>query len=272
MAKPRSLLIGPPHAYFVHGRCLRGQPWLAPAADRELFLDTLEAARQAFALRVLAYAIGPSGYVLVLRHQAEIVAPESQVRAGWQTFGGRALIPWPALCARCTSLSGIMQSLLARFSRQRNRRHSERGSLWDSRFHACLLTDDLAQLVATACVEVLGGPQTLRSGRPETGPVRLAPLPLTMLGGEPMPADQSGLPVSPLPPDEEAQLFAAFRARLRREDLCSYDHHFRHSWAMGGPGSLVEAGTRLGRERGRGRNRRERDFDDDVLGLRAIWG
>ncbi|MBA3709502.1 MAG: hypothetical protein H0W83_11870 [Planctomycetes bacterium] len=170
-----------------------------------------------------------------------------------------------------------MQTLLQRYSRDRNRRHGTRGRLWASRYRSTLIADDRSLLAAIAWLEdaapALSAISSSRDARSSSrAPLTLAAPPLRIGPGEFLfPADESppGCP-PPLAPDHAACL-RRFSAGISENARVAYGHALRSGWALGRPESLGGVLQRLARVNGRGRSRRLRELDDD-LGLCGVWG
>jgi len=266
----RKILMGPPHTYVVQTETTQAAP-LFDHIETAHFLQLIETVSKAFDARIFGYRITPTGFHLILRHIAVLNDSDEHIRKRWQSIGGSPLTPLPRIKHRFTSLSGFMQTLLQRFSRDWNKRHQRRGHLWASRYRACLLADDLALLASVAWAEQFPQPTThfvatsaTTSVVAET-PIGLTPLPLRLgPDGSWFTADES-------PPAQVNALFTTFVQGIPPEDLARYGTALCHGWAFGRPDSLSQTISRLSREAGRGRSRQIHDLDDQ-LGLCGVWG
>jgi hypothetical protein len=277
MALRRATITGPPHTYYLTARSSWGRDCLREREDRQGFLDLVELLRQAFDLRLYAYALQPDAYHLVLRHRADFPEDHDHLVRRWQLLGG-GTPPLDRLQQRLTSLSGLMQTLAQRSSRAWHRRNGGRGPLWAERYRACLLADDAALLAAVAWVETVPSrelpPAATSRDQPRTSSAlpQLAPLPLRSTpDGEIFPADETPLDLPPPPPQEAERLFRRFSASLGSAVIETYGQALLQGWSLGRPESLTEPLARLGRSQGRGRSRQLRELDDD-FGLCGVWG
>jgi hypothetical protein len=273
----RSVILGEPHTYFVSVRSALGQHLFAEPVDRDATIRNLEEIRNAFASRCHAVALASDALHIVI-HLPPLPpnSTEDQLRARWMSAGGRSTMPLARLRQRLSSLSGFMQTLLQRLSRDWNRRHGSVGSLWARRYRACLLADDAALLAAIAWVEEELGPSALVSSRTlrrsASSLLRLA-IPPLRIGPDRQwfPADE-GLPGVPPPANDDLHHWLArIAAELGPEHRRAYGDALQHGWALGRPESLTGPLARLSRVTGRGRSRRLRHLADD-LGLCGVWG
>jgi len=277
MARGRTDLFGPPDVYWIHSACALAAPLLGDRAASAALLTWIERLRPVFALRCYAYAIQPDGYHLVVQIRARTNDADEDLQRRWATTGSRSQPAPHLLRRRLTSLSGFMQTLNQGFSRRFHRRHGGRGSIWEGRYHSCLLADDSALLAAVSWIEE-GLPARTRcvhrsrDPRAADGILRLNPLPLRELpGGMVLPGDRAPLGAKSALPGEEGQLLERSRMGLSTTSLQTYGRAIRRAWALGQPESLTDAADRLGRQRGRGRHRRLHELDDE-WGLCGIWG
>jgi len=292
----RSAILGRPHTYLVQIRCALDQPLLAEADEALRLLTHLETVREAFDARVHAWLICRSGLALVFHHHAEFGHGEEHLRLRWRAAGGGTQVPFRRLLARLTSLSGFMQTVLQRYSRDWNQRRGRCGSIWAGRYRACLLADDAALLAAMAWLEddcatasdavmssrgrhspdATAEAAPVASLRLATGagllPVRLAAPPLRVSpDGTWFPTDEAPPGLAP-PPEHEVQAWLdRLSAALGPDCRMRYGAALRQGWALGRPESLTDVLARLGRNQGRGRSRCRRDLQDD-LGLCGVWG
>ncbi|MDA3960455.1 MAG: hypothetical protein PF961_06670 [Planctomycetota bacterium] len=271
----RGALLGPPHTYLVQGSCACDRPALADRVDRNAFLALLAQLQLVFDYRLYAYAIHASSYRLVLRHRSDSPESEARLAGRWGLLGARSSVPPERLRARLTSLSGLMQTLAQRYSRDYHRRHGGRGTLWAGRYRACLLADDAAVLAAVVWLEHEASalaPAASSRHRQRLGQPRLAPLPLRALpDGSMMPADEAPLDMPPPSPTEADRLLGELVDELSDATLATYGAALSRGWCLGRPESLAEPLSRLGRTAGRGRSRQLRELDDE-LGLCGVWG
>lgn len=272
----RSAILGPPHTYYVAIQTALGQPLFADPADRDRALRGLEQVREAFAARCHAFALAHDALHVVLYHPPDPAGDDDYLRDRWIAAGGRATVPPGRLRARLGSLSGFMQTLLQRLSRDWNRRHGTTGSLWARRYRACLLADDAALLAAVAWVEEelgLTAASSSRTVRSEVQPiVRLAAPPLRIGPDEQWFTADDGPPGIPPPANEDLRLWLdRIASELGPEHRRAYGEALQHGWALGRPESLTGPLARLARGSGRGRARRLRHLADD-LGLCGVWG
>lgn len=270
----RDLIIGPPNQYYVRVDTALGSPVFADPAERAELTGLLEQLRPVFECRWFAWACEPASLHLVLAHRAEVLDSDDQLHRRWARLGGRNVPPANRLRERLGTLSGLMQTLLQRYSRGYHRRHGGSGHLWAGRYRASLLADDAALLAAVAWLEAEIGaklPPQASSHANRAGTPQLAPVPLRRgPGGEALPADEAMPGMTPFPQDEVAAALAGFADSLA-EDRGSYGDALARAWALGHPEALSETLARLGRSSGRGRSRQLRELDDQ-LGLSAIWG
>ncbi len=273
----RKMMMGPPHTYVVQAETTQATP-LFDHDETAYFLHLIETIRKPFDARIFGYRITPTGFYLILRHIAVLNDSDEHVRKRWQSMGGSPLTPLPRIKHRFTSLGGFMQTLLQRFSRDWNKRHSRRGHLWASRYRACLLADDLALLASVAWAELIPKPRTTfvatsasMSVVAET-PIGLTPLPLRLgPDGSWYTADESPPGLTPLRDAQVNALFTTFAQGISPQDLTRYGTALCHGWAFGRPDSLSQTVSRLSRVGGRGRSRQIHDLDDQ-LGLCGVWG
>ncbi len=273
----RGVLVGPPHTYVVQVSTALGMSLFDRTGEAEHLLTLIARLRLAFDLRLYGYLIARDGLRLVLRHHAAISESDERLRARWALIDGSPVTTVSRIKQRFASLGGFMQTLLQRFSREWNRRHTSRGHLWSGRYRACLLADDHALLAAVAWVE---DDQLHRStrvissadGRSAHAPVPLAPLPIRRgPDGSLFAADESPPGLSPLT-DEDGRIgFRDYVMALPPNDLAGYGVALSNGWALGRPESLSDLLSRIGRSGGRGRSRQLRELDDR-LGLCGVWG
>lgn len=272
----RTTIIGAPYTYYVAIQAAHRHALFAEPVDQEAALAGLEHVREAFACRCHALVLTHDSLHLIIHHPPLPAGNDRYLRARWVAGGGRPTVPPTRLRQRLGSLSGFMQTLLQRLSRDWNRRHGSSGSLWARRYRACLLADDSALLAAVAWVEEELGATALvssRSLRHDAAPaVRLAAPPLR-IGPDRQwfPADD-GPPGIPPPANEDLRQWLDHIANeLGPEHRRAYGDALQHGWALGRPESLTAPLSRLSRGPGRGRSRRLRHLADD-LGLCGVWG
>jgi len=272
----RYTIIGAPHTYYVAIHSAFGHPVFREAADVTSALSSLELLREAFACRCHALAITEDALHIVIHHPPLAAGDDAFLRARWMAAGGRAQVTSSKLRERLGSLSGFMQTLLQRLSREWNRRHHRRGSLWARRYRACLLADDSAVLAAIAWIEEELGASALltsRHIRHDAHPtLRLAAPPLRIgPDNQWFPADE-GPPGIPPPANDDLRLWLdRIASELGAAHRRAYGEALQHGWALGRPESLTDPLSRLSRGTGRGRSRRLRQLADD-LGLCGVWG
>ncbi len=273
----RGVLVGPPHTYLVQVSTALGMAVFGQAGEADHLLRLVAGLRQAFALRLYGYLITQSGLRLILRHQVGVSESDERLRARWALIDGSPLTTIPRIKQRFTSLGGFMQTLLQRFSREWNRRHTSRGHLWAGRYRACLLADDHALLAAVAWLE---DPQLHRESRVVSSAdargsgarIPLAPLPIRRgPDGSLFTADESPPGLSPMTDEDGRRGFLDYVAELPPADIAAYGAALSTGWALGRPESLSGLLSRIGRSGGRGRSRQLRELDDQ-LGLCGVWG
>jgi hypothetical protein len=277
MSVTRKVLVGPPHTYVVQADSAQ-HAVLFSADEAQRFLTLIEHLCSAFEVRVFSYRITPYRFRLIIRHVDKLNEPDHFIRKRWQSIGGSPLTPLPRIKQRFTSLGGFMQTVLQRFSRDRNRRHHQRGHLWAGRFRACLLADDLALLASIAWLEDLSHSEdpvvacsaTIRDH--QHVPLTLAPPPLRIgPDGSWFTADESPPGLTPIRDADVNSEFNSFAQDIPKADLQHYGTAISHGWAFGRPDSLSQTFARLSRASGRGRSRQIHDLDDK-LGLCGVWG
>lgn len=272
----RTDLFGAPHTYYVAVQAALGHALFSTTADQARTMVGLEQIREAFACRCYALALERDALHLVLHHPPLPAGDDEYLRGRWITAGGRSNVPALRLRQRLGSLSGFMQTLLQRLSRDWNRRHGSRGSLWARRYRACLLADDAALLAAIAWVEEELGSRaviTSRTLRDVTMPaLRLAAPPLRIGPDQQwFPADEGPPGTAPPANQDLRQWLDRIARELGPEHRRAYGEALQHGWALGRPESLTAPLSRLTRGTGRGRSRRLRHLADD-LGLCGVWG
>jgi hypothetical protein len=278
MSPARSELLGAPHTYHVRVRCALDHPLLAAPDEAAHLLVLIERLRLAFDVRLFAYLVMAGGFHLVLRHHTQITDPDDRLRERWVRIGGTHTVSAARLRERFGSLGGFMQTLLQRFSRDRNRRHGGGGHLWAGRYRACLLADDAALIAAVTWLEDRSqhdaAPVASSHGLhgAGAGTIALATLPLRLGPDELLfTADESPPGLAPPPEVDSQRWLDRFAANLNADDRRAYGEALGSGWALGRPESLSETIARLGRSSGRGRSRQLRDLGDE-LGLCGVWG
>jgi hypothetical protein len=272
----RTAILGAPHTYYVAIHAALGQPLFADPADRAAALAGLEQVRDAFACRCHGVALAADALHLVIHHPHLPAGDDEYLRDRWVAAGGRSTVPPARLRRRLGSLSGFMQTLLQRLSRDWNRRHGGAGSLWARRYRACLLADDAALLAAVAWIEEDLGATALitsRTLRHDSAPaVRLAAPPLRIGPDQQwFPADDGPPGIPPPASGELRHWLDRIVGELGPEHRRAYGEALQHGWALGRPESLTGPLSRLTRGTGRGRSRRLRHLADE-LGLCGVWG
>jgi hypothetical protein len=276
MLPQRLQLAGPPHIYYVTGRCALNQPLFAQEQEAAHFLTLAAALLRCADANLFGYAIEGQAYHLIFQHREQVLDSDREILQRWRRFsGGGPGQQAGKLRARFASVGGIMQTLAQRYSRAWHQRHGGSGSIWAGRYRACLLADASGLLCAIAWLEYACAERMLLSSRgrhqPEHEP-QLASLPLREhRDGSVTPADEGALLTVPPPPSRIQELIDLFADDIDDDSFQVYGHALDHGWALGRPESLIEATARLGREGGRGRSRRIRELDD-VLGLCGFWG
>jgi len=271
------VLVGPPHTYLVQVSTALGMAVFDHPGEADHLLTLVARLREAFDLRLFGYLITQDGLRLVVRHHPTVSDGDDRLRARWALIDGSPLITVPRIKQRFASLGGFMQTLLQRFSRDWNRRHSSRGHLWSGRYRACLLADDNALLAAVAWVEDEHLHRATRvvssvGGRIAHAPVPLSPLPIRRgPDGSLFTADESPPGLPPLTDQDGRTGFRDYVAELPPNDLAAYGIALSNGWALGRPESLSGLLSRIGRSGGRGRSRQLRELDDR-LGLCGVWG
>jgi hypothetical protein len=267
-----------PGVHYVRVDTAHGHPAFAAGADRAALFTLIEGVRAVYEARLHGVAVTPSRLTLLVQ-PGEANDDDARLRRRWALLGGRSEPPPARLRARLGSLSGFMQTLLQRASRDWNRRHGSRGHLWAGRYRATLLADDRALLAAQTCLEdalvaeIPAGtpvPAVRSLGAPVlslAGPVlRLA------ANGFVFPADEAPPACAPPPADTAAEHLARFLATVPAASRAVYAHALDHGWALGRPESLRAVLARLARSgAGGGRGRILRDLDDE-WGLCGVWG
>jgi len=272
----RHAIVGAPHTYYVAITAAFRHPVFQSAADITSALTVLEQVREAFACRCHALAVTTNALHLIIHHPPLAAGNDDYLRARWMASGGRAQVTSSKLRERLGSLSGFMQTLLQRLSRDWNHRHHSRGSLWASRYRACLLADDSAVLAAIAWLEEEVGNTaeiTSRHIRHDAHPaVRLAAPPLRIGPDNQWFPTDDGPPGIPPPANDDLRLWLdRIASELGSANRRAYGEALQHGWALGRPESLTAPLSRLARGAGRGRSRRLRQLADD-LGLCGVWG
>lgn len=193
---PRLVLPGQAHLVVQRGQGTR--PVFLDDADRRLYLDALTTAAAAESIAVHAFALGDDGVML-------LVTP-----------------------AERTALSRFVQTVGRRYVSAYNRRHQQRGTLWDGRFRCGVVEPGAPRLAALRLVDGAGGTTSAshRSGG-ERLPLLTEVPEYWALGNTPFDreAGYRTLLVQGLPADEAAALRdAAFGG-----------------WALGSPAFVREA-------------------------------
>jgi putative transposase len=114
-------------AHLVVQRSHGGRPVFVDDVDRQRYLQALADAAAAEAVKVHAYALGEDGVWL-------LVTP-----------------------AEASALSRFMQSVGRAYVSAYNRRHSQRGTLWDGRFRCSVVEPGAARLGALRIIDASGG-------------------------------------------------------------------------------------------------------------------
>jgi hypothetical protein len=271
-----------PGVRFVTVATAPHHPAFADAADRAALLALLESVRAVYEARLHGYALTATRLALLVR-PGEANDDDARLRRRWARLGGTSEPPPARLRARLGSLSGFMQTLLQRASRDWNRRHGARGHLWSGRYRAALIADDRALLAAQAWLQDPGEQPGLlavglTSGGERADPVRrdlpalAAPALRLAANGFVFPADEAPPACAPPPADSAAGHLERFLATVPADARAAYGNALNHGWALGRPESLRAALARLARTPGGGgRSRALRDLDDD-WGLCGVWG
>lgn len=209
-------LVLPGHAHLVVQRAQGARPVFADESDRRRYLDTLREAAAAERVAVHAFALADDAVWLLLTP------------------------PEPA------SLGRFVQSLGRRYVSAYNRRHAQRGTLWDGRYRCGLVETGAPRLAALRFVD---GQPGLTSAAHRVGGERstwLVDLPeYWSLGNTPFDREAAyrTLLVQGLPPADVEALHAAARG----------------GWAWGSAGFAADVAAAAGRPptpRPRGRPRR----------------
>lgn len=208
-------LVLPGHAHLVVQRGQGTRPVFVDDADRRLYIEALDAAAAAQSVAVHAFALGDDAVMLL------VTPPERR------------------------SLSRFVQTLGRRYVSAYNRRHQQRGTLWDGRFRCGVVESGAPRLAALRLVDGAGG---MTSASHRSGGARLPLLTEVpeywALGNTPFDREASyrTLLVQGLPEDEAAALRGAALG----------------GWALGSPAFVREAASATSRPlqpRPRGRPR-----------------
>ena len=275
MGRPsRENIVGEPHCYCVHAHCALGQQIFSQGQEAEHFLELLEHLRHCFDLRIYAYAICPDRYYILLQHQERLLDNDQVIQDRWQEWTGSSrILPINKLREKMCSLSSIMQTLSQRYSRSYHSRHQGKGSIWASRYRACLLADDTALLASIAYLRSMQK-QAVRMAPilgDDHGP-SINPSPLREVAtGVITPTDEAPLGTHPPAAEEWPVLLDSFLEGISPDCYDDYRQALEHGWALGRPESLVPSLARMSRPSGRGRSRQLHDLNDD-LGLCGLWG
>ena len=275
---PRQTLHHLPGVQFVSVTTAFDHPAFTGDDDRHALFTLIEAVRAVYEARLHGVALTPSRLTLLVR-AGEANDDDARLRRRWAMLGGRTEPPPARLRARLGSLSGFMQTLLQRASRDWNRRHGRRGHLWAGRYRATLLADDRALLAAQACLDIERLDDQPPVAQPTAAPLSAPPVlslaaPVLRLAanGFVFPADEAPPACAPPPADTAAAHLARFLATVPAASRTVYAHALDHGWALGRPESLRAVLARLARSgTGGGRGRTLRDLDDD-WGLCGVWG
>jgi len=278
MVVTRLSLQALPGVHYVVVDTAHGHSAFAEAGDRAALFTLIEGVRAVYEARLHGVALTPSRLTLLVQ-PGEANDDDARLRRRWALLGGRSEPPPARLRARLGSLSGFMQTLLQRASRDWNRRHGSRGHLWAGRYRATLLADDRALLAAQARLEdalvaevSAGMGLTGTQASPVHHVLSLAgPVLRLAANGFVFPADEAPPACAPPPADTAAEHLARFLATVPAASRAVYAHALDHGWALGRPESLRAVLARLARSHaGGGRGRMLRDLDDD-WGLCGVW-
>ena len=267
------ITIAHPHGlYYVCATLAAGHPGLTAGSERERFLTLLERVRTTFQARLFAYGIDAQGVRLVVATRDHRHELEGRLRDRWRRLSPRSVPPTARLRARLGSLSGFMQTVLQRFTRDSNQRHGRSGALWAGHYRSTALADDRSLLAALHWIESAPGQSSFGCHDLAPALVDLAPPPLRTGPGDFLcPADEAPPGCFPVPEGTIDQHLLRFSAAISVEAGQAHGRALAAGWALGRPESLGGVISQLGRTRGRGRMRQVRDLDDE-LGLCGVWG
>jgi len=261
--------------YYVSTSVWPGHQALVPVIERERFLTLLERVRTTFQARIYAYAVHQAGVHLLLTLRDQREEPESRLRERWRRLTPRSVPPSARLRERLSSLSGFMQTMLQRFSRDWNQRHQRSGRLWAPRYRATAVVDDRSLLASLTWIERTSDAAGVTSrGRHDQGRavLLLASPPLRTGPGDFLcPADEAPPGCYPPPDGAYESCLERFSATITPTSSQAHGRALGAGWALGRPESLGGVISHLARASGRGRVRQVRDLDDD-LGLCGVWG
>ncbi|MBA2480789.1 MAG: hypothetical protein H0V44_09010 [Planctomycetes bacterium] len=249
-----------------------------PSTDEcDRFLAHLETVRVVFESRIYAYALTPTALHLIIRHEEAAADSDAALVDRWARLSSRSSPTPGRLRARLSSLGGLMQTLLQRYSRDRNRRHGLRGRMWASRFRSTFIADDRAVLAAITWLEEsapeLGALSCSRHARAAGRVLPTLAAPPLRIGPDEFlfPADESPPGCAPPLAPHHVGYLRRFAATISADARIAYGRALTSGWALGRPESLGAVLQRLARDHGRGRIRRLRELDDE-LGLCGVWG